>query len=175
MRQKIRRLRLEVDGDAKKNRAPSSSGLKLPADLPSVEEALKDLVAAKTPLSVIAKKLGVSEESARAKIQRLGLEEVEQRKNACSSSSELIMPEELISLEDALKKLVASMTALETPGLSKTEIMRLRSLIQTSSLYQKRIAEYMDYRGTEKWLIALEEKYDGVVKRQKEQMVAPPS
>ena len=32
------------------------------------------------------------------------------------------MPEELISLEDALKKLVASMTALETPGLSKKKL-----------------------------------------------------
>ena len=52
----------------------------MPEELPSVEEALKGLVEAKTPLSVIAKKLGVSEESARAKIRRLGLEEVEQRK-----------------------------------------------------------------------------------------------
>ena len=85
------------------------------------------------------------------------------------------LPEELPSVEEALKDLVAAMNALKTPGLSKTEIRRLRCLIQTSSLYQKRIAEYMDYRGTEKWLIELEEKYDGVVKRQKEQMVAPPS
>ena len=108
----------------------------MPKELPSVEEALKDLVEAKTPLSVITKKLGVSEEPTRAKIQRLGLEEVEQRKNTCSSSSELIMPEDLISIEDTLKKLVAAMTALETIGLSKTEIMQLRTLIQTSGLYQ---------------------------------------
>jgi DNA-binding Lrp family transcriptional regulator len=45
----------------------------MPKELPIVEEALKDIVEAKTPLSVIAKKLGVSEESARAKIRRLGL------------------------------------------------------------------------------------------------------
>ena len=38
----------------------------------SVEEALKDLVEAETSLFVIAKKLGVSGESARAKIRRLG-------------------------------------------------------------------------------------------------------
>ena len=52
MRQKIRRLRLEVVGDAKKIKASStsSSGLKLPAELPSVEEALKGLVEAKTSL-----------------------------------------------------------------------------------------------------------------------------
>ena len=75
------------------------------------------------------------------------------------------MPEELISLEDALKKLVAVMTALETIGLSKTEIMRLRSLIQTSCLYQKRIAEYIDYRGLEKRLIELTEEYEALAKR----------
>jgi transposase-like protein len=53
-------------------RKKTTTTIKLPAELPSVEEALKDLVEAKTPLSVIAKKLGVSEESACAKIRRLG-------------------------------------------------------------------------------------------------------
>jgi Zn-dependent peptidase ImmA (M78 family) len=127
LRQKIRRLRLVVG--AKVYRTTTS--IAIPEELPSVEEALKDLFEAITPLSVIAKKLGVSEESARAKIRRLGLEEVEQRKNACSSSSELIMPEELISIKEALKKLVASMTALETPGF-KQEVTRLRSLIRAT-------------------------------------------
>ena len=37
---------------------------------------------------------------------------------------------ELPSVEEALKKLAAAMNALETPGLSKAEVMRLRSLIQ---------------------------------------------
>ena len=49
----------------------TTAQLVLPKELPSVEEALKDLAEAKTPLSVIAKKLGVSEESARASIRRL--------------------------------------------------------------------------------------------------------
>jgi transposase-like protein len=89
IRKKIARLGLEVVVHAEKSwGTTTSTSLVLPGELPSVEEALKDLVEAKTPLSVIAKKLGVSEESARAKICRLGLEEVEQRKNACSSSSE---------------------------------------------------------------------------------------
>ena len=49
--------------------------------------------------------MGVSEESARAKIRRLGLVvEDEQRKNACSSSS-LVLPEELPSVEEQLKQL----------------------------------------------------------------------
>ena len=51
VQKKCARLGLEVDGDAKKNRAPSSSfGLKLPAELPSVEEALKMLAGALSAL-----------------------------------------------------------------------------------------------------------------------------
>ena len=82
VQKKCVRLGLEVEGGgAKKIKTPSSSGLKLPAELPSIGEALKGLVEAKTPLSVVAKKLGVSEESVHAKIRRLGLvEEEEQRK-----------------------------------------------------------------------------------------------
>ena len=120
MRVKIRRLGLVVVDRKKKIicSTTTTAQLVLPKELPSVEEVLKDLVEAKTPLSVVAKKLGVSEESARAKIRRLGLvvEDEQRKKNACSSSSELIMPEDLISIEDALKKLVASMTALKRPG-----------------------------------------------------------
>ena len=60
--------------------ATTTTSLVLPKELPIVEEALKGLVEAKLRYSVVAKKLGVSEESARAKIRRLGLVEDEQRK-----------------------------------------------------------------------------------------------
>ncbi len=54
IQKKCVRLGLEVVGDAKKNRASStsSSGLKLPAELPSVEETLKDLSAALSALKI---------------------------------------------------------------------------------------------------------------------------
>ena len=55
------------------------------------------------------------------------------------------MPEELPSVEEALKKLVAVMNALEIPDLSKTEILRLRSIIQATSAYQVKVAEYISY------------------------------
>jgi hypothetical protein len=86
------------------------------------------------------------------------------------------MPEDLISIEDTLKKLVAAMTAPETIGLSKTEIMRLRSLIQTSGLYQHKLAEYMDYRGTpEREMIDLKEKYEALAKREQDSGAIPAS
>ena len=60
--------------------------------------------------------MGVSEQSTRAKIQRLGLEEVEQRKKIkkpCSttSSSGLKLPVELPSVEEALKMLVGALSS----------------------------------------------------------------
>jgi hypothetical protein len=53
----------------------------------------------------------------------------------------LKLPEELPSVEEALKILVAAMKALETPDLSKTEVLRLRSIIQATSAYQVKVAE----------------------------------
>jgi len=59
------------------------------------------------------------------------------------------------------------MNALRTPGLSKTEVTRLRSLIQASSLYQVKFAEYVDYRGIEKELTEITKKYKELAKREK--------
>jgi hypothetical protein len=145
VQKKCVRLGLEVEGGgAKKIKTPSSSsGLKLPAELPSIGEALKGLVEAKTPLSVIAKKLGVSEQSVRAKIRRLGLVvEEEQRKNVCSSS--LVLPEELPSVEEQLKRLELEVvvrqiqqttTSTELPSVDEEK--QLREMVQE----HKRLSE----------------------------------
>jgi transposase len=82
IRKKIARLGLEVVDEEKKN-ASTTTSLVMPKELPIVEEALKDLVEAKTPLSAIAKKLGVSEESVRAKIRRLGLVVEDEQRKKC--------------------------------------------------------------------------------------------
>jgi hypothetical protein len=110
---------------------------------------------------VIAAELGRSVEAVQQKARRLGVDVVvtSPATHGTTTTAELVMPEELISVEESLKKLVAAMNALEEPGLSKTEILRLRTLIQTCNLYQMRIAEYIDYRGIERKLLELEAKY----------------
>jgi hypothetical protein len=128
------------------------------------ERQLRDLVAAKKPIGVIAEALGKSNESVRLKMMRLGLVVDEQVNFQCSTSTKLKLPKVLPSIETILKKLVAAMNALETPGLSKNEIARLRSIIQAASVYQVKIAEYMDYRGIEAKLIDLDEKYARLVR-----------
>ena len=75
----------------------------------------------------------------RQKTRRLKLEVVGAKGYRTTTSTE--MPEELPSVEEALKILVAAMKALETPDLSKTEVLRLRSIIQAAGVYQVKVAE----------------------------------
>ena len=58
-----------------------------------------------------------------------------------TTTTSLVLPKELPSVEEALKILVAAMKALETPDLSKTEVLRLRSIIQAAGVYQVKVAE----------------------------------
>jgi hypothetical protein len=131
------------------------------------ERKLRKLREEGKTVAEIALRMKNTPDAIKQKLRRVGLKVVTLQKSGGTTTSELIMPDELPSVEEALKDLVAAMNALKTPGLSKTEIMRLRTLIQTSCLYQKRIAEYMDYRGLEKELVELHEKYEELVKRQK--------
>jgi hypothetical protein len=57
------------------------------------------------------------------------------------------LPAQLPSVEDALKKLTAAITELEKPGISRAEILRLRSIISSVKIYQPLFAEYVNYRG----------------------------
>jgi IS30 family transposase len=116
-------------------------------------------------VSQIATRMGLSEDAVKQKLRRLGLKVVTLQKSSGTTTSELIMPEELPSIEEALKQLVAAMNALKTPWFSKTEIMRLRALIQTCSLYQHRIAEYVDFRGIEKELFEMKERLETLNKQ----------
>jgi hypothetical protein len=127
-----------------------------------LEKELKDLVEAKTSLKVIAAKLDKPEEAVRQKIRRLGLEVVEHKKIICSTSSK---PEELPSVEETLKTLSAALKALETPGLDKGEILRLRGIIAGAKVYKELLADYIDYRGLEAELLELSGKYEELSKK----------
>jgi len=60
------------------------------------------------------------------------------------------------------------MKALEDPKLTKTDIMRLRTLIQTSTIYQKRFAEYVGYRRIERKLVKTDELLEQIRKSSEE-------
>ena len=103
------------------------------------------------------------------KLQRIGLKVVQQSDSnwttTSTAASEIILPKELYTVEEALGMLAGAMKALQMPGLPKTEVLRLRSLIQAASVYQVKFAEYVDYRGIEKGLLELSRKYEALVER----------
>ena len=95
------------------------------------------------------------------KIERLGLEVVdEEKKNLSTTTSKLELPAELPSVEEALKMLSAALTALDTLGLEKSEVLRLRGIISGAKVYKELLTDYMNYRGLEAKLLELKDKYE---------------
>ena len=124
------------------------------------EKRLKRMLEAKKSVRVIAKAMGKTRDCVRKKIERLGIEVVVHAENQSrTTTSNFVLPKELPSVEEALKILAAAMTALQTSGLDKTEVLRLRSLIQAASAYQAKVAEFIDYCGIEAELLDLREKF----------------
>lgn len=110
----------------------------------------------------IAAELDRSVEAVQQKARRLGVDvvvTVPANDGTTTTTAKLVMPKELISVEEALKKLVAAMNRLEDSDLSKIDVMRLRTLIQSSNIYQIRVAEYINYRRIEERLLEMETKY----------------
>jgi hypothetical protein len=128
------------------------------------EEQLRSLVEAKLPLVVVAAKLQKPDEAVRQKIRRLGLEVVEQQRSVCSTTSRLVLPEELPSVEEALKMLAAALKAACTSGLDKVEVQRLQVVSTIARTYKEILVDYVDYRGLEAELLELREKYAELVK-----------
>ena len=110
------------------------------------------------PVAEIAQLMDKSSDAVKQKLRRLGLKVVTlENTEGSTTSSEVILPEDLPSIEMTLLKLAAAMKALEDPKLTKTDVMRLRTLIQASTIYQKRYAEYVDYRRIERELVKADE------------------
>jgi hypothetical protein len=132
-----------------------------------MEDQLREMLKAGKTVKVIAKVLGKTENAIRQKMIKLGLVEEKKTENNSLSSSTLVLPKELPSVETVLKMAAAAMKELEKPGLLKVEVMRLRALIQSAAVYQVKIAEYMDYRRIEAKLIDLDEKYERLVRERR--------
>ena len=98
------------------------------------------------------------------KIYRLGLKVVDTHKMGSSTTSEIILPAELPTVEEALKILVGALQALQQPGLPAHEVARFKSIIQAVNIYQELFADYVDYRGIEADLIKLGEQYERLAK-----------
>jgi hypothetical protein len=99
------------------------------------------------------------------KMGRLGLEVVAAEKKIVTATSSLELPEELPSIEETLITLAAALEALKTPGLDKSEVLRLRGIIAGSKVYKELLADYMGYLGVEAELKNWSEKVAELAKK----------
>jgi hypothetical protein len=123
------------------------------------EVALKELVDANTPLDAICVKLGRKPDAVYVKCLRLGITE-----KTYNRPSNVSLPKELPSVEDALKKLAAALDIVSTPGLEKAEVQRLQVLATLAKTYKEILSDYINYRGIEERLNNMEAKYDELLK-----------
>jgi hypothetical protein len=131
------------------------------------EKQLRLLLAQNKSVRAIAKVLGKTRDCVRIKIARLGLEVVVQTEKSqrTTTSASWVLPGELPSIEEELKVLAAALKSLETPNLDKTEVLRLRGIIQGVKVYQELLADYLDYRGLDSELLEWREKYADLAKK----------
>jgi len=117
-------------------------------------------------LREISAMLEKSPEAVRAKLKRLGVE-VDKHPSTVTrlSTSNVILPEELISLEDTLKTLVAALKMSCSSGLTKLEIHRLQVVAMLVRTYSEKLPVYLNLRGLEQRLFELESKYSDLAKK----------
>ncbi len=119
------------------------------------EASLKALVDAKTPIDVIAAKLGRQSGAIVVKCQRLGLATA----NSQATVAAIALPAELPSVEETLKKLAGALEAACAPALSKVEVQRLQVVATLAKTYKEILADYINYREIEAKLNDMEAKY----------------
>lgn len=142
----------------------------MPKGIPWTKEEVDLLLALRTrgaKVAEIAAKMRKSEQAVIKKLDRLGLKVVHHRKSHETTTSDFIIPKDLPTIEEALKKLAASMNSLQKPGLSRAEIMRLKTLVHTINLYKEFFADYVNYRKIEEEMLRIQEKYDEVIEKNK--------
>lgn len=128
-------------------------------------DKLVELVDAKKPLDVIVSQFsGRSEGAIKQKIRRLGLEVVVSTQGVGTTTSELKIPKDLPSVEEALKILAAALKRAAQEGLDKVEVQRLNVVATLARTYKELFADYVHYREIEAKLVELEVKYAKLAK-----------
>ena len=125
-------------------------------------QLLRQLVDDGEGWKVIAAKVGRGVDAVKMKAKRLGLNVVVDPLPPPTTTHDL--PEELPSVEEVLKVLNRVLKALDIPNLKMSEIQRLQAMVATIRTYKDMLADYIDYRGIERKLVELEEKYARLAK-----------
>jgi len=131
------------------------------------EEKLRALAEAGENVDVISAKLGRNRDAVLVKARRLNVRVVGVPLGH-TTTSDLKLPPELPSPEEALKVLAAALQASKEKGLDKVEVERLKAVAQLARTYDALLDKYVGYRKIEEELIRLDQKYRELVEREKD-------
>ncbi len=137
------------------------------------EIKLRELIQAGDNANKIAAQLGKTEHAIYEKARRLGLRVIITESTRKLITSELKLPSELPSVEEALKILAAALQSAAQSGLNKAEVQRLQATATLARTYRDLLADYIDYRGIEAKLVELEGKYAALVQEAKSHAPTP--
>jgi hypothetical protein len=131
------------------------------------EKELIGLVEAGKGSGFIAGKMGKTLDSVVHKMRRLGLKEGAGSTVAPSPSttSEIVLPKELPTVEDTLKMLAGALNMVCKGGLSKTEVQRLQVVASVASKYEEILARYQNFCRLEIELATQRKEIDELRKR----------
>jgi hypothetical protein len=121
------------------------------------ENALRSLVEAKTPIDVIAVKLGRKPDAVYMKCLRLGLTGKPE-----TSAPSFPLPKELPSIEETLRKLADALDAASTPGLDRAEVQRLHAVAKLAKAYKEILEDFVHYSEIEAKVNEMEAKYEAL-------------
>ena len=126
------------------------------------------LVAEGNTIERIMADLQKSRDAVYHKCRRLGLT-VEEEGAKGRTTASIRLPEELPSVEEALKILAGALQAASQAGLDKVEVQRLQAIATLARTYEQLLSRYVDYRGIEVELIEMREKYEALAAQMQRQ------
>jgi hypothetical protein len=132
------------------------------------ETQLKTLVEAGASMDEVAAQLQKTPGAIIVKCQRLGLPL--QAKGYVKT--QIYLPRELPSVEEALRMLAGALRAAAKPGLDRVEVQRLQAVATISKTYKELLADYIDYREIE---VKLQEMKEQNAQLLKERSPNPPT
>jgi hypothetical protein len=126
------------------------------------EKQLRELCEQGKPVNLIAATMNKSPQSVQKKIVRLNLKVVVHGIHR-TTTTRLSIPDDLPSIEEALRVMCAALDDLQQGGLDQTEVLRLRTIIQGVKIYKELFADYVNYREIEAKIEKMEEDYERLI------------
>jgi hypothetical protein len=109
------------------------------------EKQLQMLPRENNSVRVIARTLGKTRDCIRMKLARLEVVvQGEKTTRTTTTCPILVLPAELSSIEVMLITLATALKTLETPGLERNDVLRLRGIIAGAKVYNDLLVEYAD-------------------------------